>query len=111
MRWTALIIVVQLAGCCWMSKRSCFPECPDPKPTELVKVEVPCELPPQLKLPAVTRIEQGCPAEWACYDRENAGKLALRLSAMKDWILETRKRCSPAPSSQPASQPTSLPAE
>lgn len=89
-----------MSGCCWMAKRTCFPECP---PTKVVTVEQLCKLPPTLKLPAVVRSE--CPdKDWVCYDRANAGRLALRLSSMKDWILETQKRCGgPKP---PASQPT-----
>lgn len=90
-----------LTGCCWMAKRDCFPACPPIPPARVVKVEMPCQLPPKTKLPAVTRQVADCPADWACYNTENAAKLAQRMATMRDWILETRRRCEPAPSSQP----------
>jgi hypothetical protein len=98
MRWLVLALVLVLPGCCWMSKRSCFPACP---PREMVPVETPCELPPRLELEPFRRHTDGCPGDLICFDRDNAAALAKRLSDMRDWILETRKRCSP-----PASRPT-----
>ncbi len=92
-------------GCCWLAKRDCFPPCPPPRHT-VVQVERTCELPPKITLEAFKRTEQGCPAELACYDRDNTAKIAKRLADMKDWILEVRRRCAPAPSSQPTSRPT-----
>ena len=88
-----------------MSKRSCYPACPKPRPPKIIKIEKPCKLPPRLRLPAVRRSEAGCPAEHACYDKANAGALAHRLSKMKDWIVETRQRCGVSPQSQPTSKP------
>lgn len=108
MRLVTLALVL-LPGCCWMAKRDCFPPCPAPRHT-VVMVEKPCELPPKLKLEAFKRTDLDCPSEFVCYDRDNAAKLAKRLADMKDWILDARRRCTPAPSSQPASQPTSRPA-
>jgi hypothetical protein len=103
------LALVLLPGCCWFAKRDCFPPCPPHRHT-VVTVEKLCQLPPKLKLEVFERTDQGCPADLACYDRGNAAKLAKRLAEMKDWILEARRRCTPAPSSQPSSQPTSRPA-
>ena len=104
MRWAGLVLIaLASSGCCWMAKRSCFPECAKPLPARVVTVEKPCELPPKLVLPAVTRMDcevGGKPA--ACYDILNAGKLAKREADMKDWIRDARARCSPKPTSQPA---------
>jgi len=91
MRKILLIAVLTIGGCCWMSKRSCFPPCP---PAEIVKIEKPCTLPPKLKLPAADRVP--CPEQLkdgSCYDAENAAKLAQRLSMMRDWIKAVRSRC------------------
>ena len=98
-RFVIAIQVVLLSGCCWTAKRTCFPPCP---PKTVVTVEKHCKLPPPIKLSKIKRTEDGCPKDHACYDMENAGKLAKRLSDMADFIKETRKRCSPAPTSRPA---------
>lgn len=96
----ALAAMLGLSGCCWLAKRDCFPPCPPPHHT-VVEVERTCELPPKLKFEAFNRTEEGCPPEFVCYDRDNAAKIARRLSDMKDWILEVRRRCSPPPISRP----------
>jgi len=87
-----LILTLSAPGCCWWAKRSCFPECPPPR---IVKVERPCELPPTLKLPAVTRVPCAPTntAALVCLDKANAAKLALRESALKGWVQEARLRC------------------
>jgi hypothetical protein len=93
MRTLLLLLAIGCSGCCWMAKRTCFPECPAPK---VVKVEKPCLLPGPLKLPAVTRTP--CPASQAeplaCYDKLNSGRLARREADLKDWIRQARLRCS-----------------
>lgn len=91
------------SGCCWFSKRDCYPACPDMR--TVVTVERPCQLPPALQLEGVTRMTTGCPEKAVCFNISNAGKLAKNLAELKDWIREVRRRCTP-----PASQPTSRPA-
>lgn len=88
-----VIISLTVCSCCTLSKRSCFPACPKPPPPTIIKVSIPCELPPKLVLPKVERTNDGCPESWVCYDPENAGKLAFRLASMRDWIREARIRC------------------
>jgi hypothetical protein len=100
-----LMLIPLLGGCCWLSKRSCFPECPKPKPPTVVKIEKPCKLPPKLVLPAVSRTpcELSGGQVLVCFDKANAGRLAKREADMKDWIRETRKRCGlKPPTSRPA---------
>lgn len=93
--WTVVKVVCFIAaaqGCCWATKRSCFPACPVPI-VKTITVELPCELPPKLILQKISRSE--CAGESiVCFDRRNAALLARRQSSMKDWILEARKRCS-----------------
>lgn len=105
----SVLLVLQLCGCCWLSKRSCFPACPPPTKVA-VEVEKPCELPPPVILAAVKRVE--CPEKkaWACFEPVEGGKLAANLAALKTWIREARARCGPKAASQPISQPTSRPA-
>lgn len=86
-----IVPLLFLSSCCWFAKRSCFPNCPPPT---IVKVEKTCELPPSLKLPAVKRFEENCPEDSACFNSVNAGLLAVREAAMKNWIREAKERCS-----------------
>jgi hypothetical protein len=97
-RITAILLAGALSGCCWMAKRSCFPACP---PVRVLPVEKQCALPPKLHLPAVRRVERGCPENHACFDAPNAAFLATREAEMKDWIREVRLRCGKQPTSQP----------
>ena len=48
-------------------------------------------------------MSEGCPDKWSCYDTENAARLALRVSIMADWIVETRLRCE---QKTPATRPS-----
>jgi len=84
-----LILLVNVPGCCWLAKRSCFPACPAPT---VVTLEKPCALPPPLHLDLVKTVPCAGPSV-ACFDAENAGLLAKRESSMKDWIKEARARC------------------
>jgi len=102
-------LAVLFAGCCWFSKRSCFPACPPPTKV-VVEVEKTCEMPPAVVLDAVKRAECSTEPTWACYAPQEAGKLARNLAVMKTWIRETRARCGPRAASQPSSQPASRPA-
>lgn len=89
---TMLLISSALSACCKAQN------CPPPRVT---KVEVACELPPPLELPEIQTSD--CPSwieEWACFPPAEAGKLALRLAEMRDWIEEARKRCE-WPTTQP----------
>lgn len=99
------VLIILLSGCCWLSKRSCFPTCPPPTRV-VVEVEKTCELPPQLVLEAVKR--SACPTQstWACFEPVEGGKLAKNLADLKTWIREARARCGPKPASQPTSQPS-----
>jgi len=93
--------LLAFSGCCWLSKRDCYPPCP-PQPTKVVTVEKPCDLPGPLVLEEVRRTLDGCPEKMSCYDIENSAKLARRQAAMKDWIKSARIRCgSPRLTSQP----------
>lgn len=103
MRWLIVVACMALSGCCWLSKRSCFPACPPPR---LVAVEKNCALPPPVTLPGYRRFTAGCPKETACYDKSNAAKLASRLAKMRGWISEAKDRCG-----HPTSRPTSLPVD
>jgi len=101
---TALVVAV-LDGCCWTAKRDCFPPCP-PTPVQVVQVERPCELPPPVVIPAITR--QPCEAalSLSCYTPGEAAKLARSLAELKAWIAQARARCgAPVPASAPASAP------
>jgi len=100
LRVASIIALLALPGCCWLSKRTCFPPCETTK--TVVEVERPCELPPQLVLEAVQRTT--CPDDkMICFSALEAGKLAANLNALKTWIREARARCGPT--SQPTSQP------
>lgn len=103
MKWLA-IVVLAISGCCWLSKRSCFPACEKPLPPRIIKLERACELPP-LKLPAVNQTDIGCPADRICFDRDNGAALYVRLAKLKDFAQMARQRCA-TPSSQPSSRPT-----
>jgi len=89
MRWVLLCAI--LPGCCWLAKRDCFPACPEIAPTKIVTVEKACQLPPPLILPAVKQAP--CDDTHVCFDIYNAGLLAKREAAMKDWIKAARARC------------------
>ena len=99
MKLAILATFLVLPGCCTVARaigdRSCYPECPPTPPAQVVEVEKPCELPPRLRLPAVTRAEcpAGSPEDLVCYDTENAARIAERDMALKDWIREARTRC------------------
>lgn len=95
MRALIILLVVQLSGCCWMSKRSCFPECSRPEPPKVVTVERTCNLPPKIKLPRVVQTPCELPSgrELVCYDMKNAALLAKREADMKEWIRDVRARC------------------
>jgi hypothetical protein len=100
--WGALVLwagLLSLGACCRAVR------CP--KPIErVVERERPCALPPALTLPAVRRLPCGeLKDAVACFDRENAAKLALRDARLKDWIREARRRCG-MPTSAPTSRPT-----
>jgi len=90
-----------LSGCCWMSRRDCFPPCPPP---QLVEVAKPCELPAQVVLEPFKRTE--CPGQPAgvCFTAPEAAKLAANIDRLKTWIIQTRVRCG-TPASTPASAP------
>jgi hypothetical protein len=120
-RWLGLLLVLQLVGCCWFSKRSCYPDCPPPDRV-VVEIEKPCELPPIALAPTKTGpllIEDGegyRPAKTQAEEKEakgvffsigEAGKLAKNLSELMLWVSNARKRCAiPSP---PASLPASRP--
>lgn len=81
---------VNFSGCCWMSKRSCFPACPPPPVVEVQK----CRLPGSVVLPPVKRdTSSSCPQSLVCYDSENSAKIAERESKLKDWVKEAKIRC------------------
>jgi hypothetical protein len=103
----ALLALLALPGCCWWAKRDCFPACP-PAPVQVVQVERPCELPPPVQIPTITR--QPCEAalSLSCYAPGEAAKLARVLSELKTWVKQARARCG-APVPVPASAPASLP--
>lgn len=84
-----LLTVISFSGCCWMSKRSCFPACP---PLPVVEVQK-CRLPGPVTLPPVKRDTSSCPQSLVCYDSENAAKIAERESKLKDWVKEAKIRC------------------
>jgi len=88
---TVICLLSLLQGCCWMAKRDCFPACPDPTPTEILPAEKKCQLPPTLTLPAVEQSE--CGEAKICFDIHNAGLLAQREAAMKEWIRQAQARC------------------
>lgn len=75
------------------------PTCPPQLPAQAVQVEVPCELPGKLSLPAAPRTEcpAGSPSTLVCFEIQAAGNIALREAAMKDWIREARARCGASP--------------
>lgn len=105
-----LIVFGLGAGCCWMSKRSCFPPCKKPA-TKVVTVERTCKLPP-LELPGWKPTTDGCADDHICVTRKEAAKLYIRLARLKDFAIMARTRCDPGPESQPSSQPaTSQPSE
>jgi len=112
MKASIFVLVALLSGCCWLSKRSCFPKCPPQLAAEVVKIEKPCEL-PRLKLPAFKETVEGCPEDRVCFDRANSGALYTRLARLKDFAKIARTRCAkPLPTSQPASKPaTSQPTQ
>jgi hypothetical protein len=87
-----LILFSMFAGCCHLSKRSCFPACEAKEPW-VMQVEKPCKLPPKLDLFPVERETDQCPDDFICFDAENAVKLVDRLTAMRGWIKEARARC------------------
>jgi hypothetical protein len=62
----------------------------------VVKVEVPCKLPPKVLIETVKRQTMGCPEKMVCYDTPNAAILAKNVSALRAWILEVRARCENA---------------
>lgn len=77
-----------LAGCC--KSPECVPK------ARLLPVAQGCTLPPGPgPLPVPKRVEENCP-HTACYDTENAAKLAGRDSILKQWIRETKARCADA---------------
>lgn len=102
-------LTVLSSGCCWFSKRSCFPPCESPTRV-VVEMERPCELPPQLVLDTVKR--SVCPdkPDWVCFEPREGGKLAANLANLKTWIREARARCGLRPESRPTSRPASPPA-
>jgi hypothetical protein len=55
----------------------------------------PCRLPPgPTSIPVPQLVESGCPEDFVCFDIENAAKLAARDGQLKQWIAETKARCS-----------------
>ena len=104
MRVLLLAIIMSFcSSCCWMVKRDCFPPCP---PKEVVTVEKYCTLPPPINADPIEMTEKDCPANYACFDKENFAKLAKRLSDMKTWIQNTRERCEkPVPPTTPTQPP------
>jgi hypothetical protein len=105
-----LFVVLLVPGCCWLSKRACFPACPPLKATRIIVVEKACTL-PKLVLPAFKQSGVGCPQDRICFDRDNAAALYLRLAALKDFAKQARARCT-SPTSRPTSKPaTSQPSQ
>lgn len=111
-------LALLFTGCCWMSKRSCYPPC-EPPTHVVVEVEKTCELPPQVVLADVrsgplmiqeadayrpaTSADEKKKAKWTLFPIADGGKLAKNLADLKTWIRRARVRCGPI--SQPTSQP------
>ena len=91
-----LLIALLIGGCCWMSKRSCFPPCP---PKEIVMVDKECKLPGSLSLKMPKLIKENCPEGYACFDKKNKALLAKSLSSYRVWIEDAIIRCGKRPTS------------
>ena len=114
--FATLLAALCASGCCAMSRAfdngSCH-TCPAPLPAELVTVEKPCDLPPPVHLPGVTRAQ--CPGgeeNLICYEIGEAAKIAAREMRLKDWVREVRTRCGavpPASGAGPGESPGAVP--
>jgi hypothetical protein len=89
-----LIAILILNGCCWMSKRSCFPPCP---PKEIIMVDKHCKLPKNLSLKMGRPVKEGCPKEHTCFDKKNKALLAKALSSYRTWIENAVIQCGKRP--------------
>lgn len=101
MRMTLLFVaVVSISGCCWMSKRDCFPAC---LPQKVVVVEKPCDLPPLPPQLNIQTQDENCPPETICFSKATAAALAKHLSELNMWVKQVKTRCG-TPVSRPSSR-------
>ena len=89
-RSISLLLILFVSGCCYFSKRSCFPPCPTQKVVVITKR---CELPSEIKLDDIETTDEGCPPNMLCFDSENYRKLGKRLFDMRIWIEDVKVRC------------------
>ena len=86
----SIALVFFLSGCCYFSKRSCFPPCPPP---EAVIITKRCELPKEVVMEGIETADEGCPEDMLCFDSVNYRKLGKRLFDMRIWIEDVKVRC------------------
>lgn len=84
-RLLLLVCALTAPGCC---KK---PQCPLRDPPVVVGR---CALPPGPGPLPVPERAQDCPDKRVCFTIENAAKLAGRDNLLKQWIRETKSRCT-----------------
>lgn len=85
-----ITLIVFLSGCCYFSKRSCFPPC---LPQKVVVITKRCELPKEIIMEGIETTDEGCPEDMLCFDSANYRKLGKRLLDMRVWIEDVKVRC------------------
>lgn len=79
------LVLLFLHGCCHDA----------PPPASVIDiVTLPCAMPSGPgPFEEVVRVEDGCPEDRICFDRENGARLAYRLAKLQQWIAEVKVRC------------------